>query len=128
MKMKMVVALLVLASTSYFARAQTAGGLAVTVPFPFYVGSTLLPAGPYKILASGDLNQIINVSNDNGKDGARTEVVTRISASPEDRDSLVFDVAGNDHYLSEIYLQGEDGYQIKGSTAKHTHMRLKAKR
>ncbi len=127
MKKRIAVIVLVLASASFFAMAQATNALVVTVPFPFYVSGKLLPAGSYKIHASATLNEI-TVANDNGKDNALAAVLTRISTTTEDNTSVVFDVAGSDHYLSEIYIQGEDGFLIKGYAEKHTHMRVKGKR
>ncbi len=125
MSTKIAVVLLVLVSTAFFAVAQVHNPVVAAVPFPFYVGSKLLPAGSYKIQTTGDM---VTVADDNGKDSALAQVITRISSSTEDQDSVVFDVAGNDHYLSEIYIQGEDGYLIKSSAEKHTHIRIKGKK
>ncbi len=127
MKKRMAVIVLVLISTAFFAMAQVSNALVVTVPFPFYVSGKLLPAGSYKIHANATLNEL-TVANDNGKDNAMAGVITRISTTTEDNSSVVFDVAGNDHYLSEIYIQGEDGFLIKGYGEKHTHMRVKSKK
>ncbi len=127
MKRRMAAVLVVLISTAFFAVAQVADTLVATVPFPFYVSGKLLPAGPYMFQATGNLLEI-TVSNQKTKDRAVASVITRISSSPEDRDSVVFDVAGNDHHLSEIYIQGEDGFLIKALSEKHTHTRVKAKK
>ena len=130
MKTKMALALLILVSTAFFAAAQTQvpTALNITTAFPFYVGSTVLPAGSYVIKASGAEDNLITITSTDGKNSYKVEASTRISASAEDKDSVVFDVAGNDHYLSEVYLQGGDGYLIPGSTVKHTHLRIKTKK
>ncbi len=127
MKTRMAAVLLVLLSTAFFAMAQNPTSLIVSVPFPFYVTGKLLPAGSYRIEPSANLGEI-TVSSSEGKGGAMAAVITRLSSSSEDKDSVVFDVTGNDHYLSEIYIQGEDGFLVKGSSEKHTHMRVKAKK
>ncbi len=132
MKTKMTLVLLVLASTVLFAAAQTqtqpTSALNITTTFSFYVADQVLPPGSYVIKASGTGGNNITVTSSNGRNKYDVEASTRISASAEDRDSVVFDVAGNDHYLSEVYLQGEDGYLIPGSTVKHTHLRIKSKK
>ena len=126
MKTRMTAVLLVLISGAFFAVAQVPDTLVVAVPFPFYVNGKLLPAGSYKIRDSVGQAEI-TVSNENGKDGALAGVITRLSSSAEDRDSVVFDVTGNDRYLSEIYIKGEDGFLIKGAPEKHTHTRIQGK-
>ncbi len=126
MKTKKVVVLLLAASTSFFAVAQVSAPLEVAVPFPFYVGNKMLPAGSYKIQTNADL-LLVTVSSDNGKDNATAVLITQISTSAEDRNSVVFDVVGNTHYLSEIYLQGEEGLQVKASAESHSHVRIKGK-
>jgi hypothetical protein len=130
MRTKMVLALLILVSTAFLAAAQTqvSNTLNITTAFPFYVGSTVLPKGSYVIKASGAEDTLITITSTDGKNKYEVEASTRISATPEDKDSVVFDVAGNDHYLSEVYIQGGDGYLIPGSTVKHTHARIKAKK
>jgi hypothetical protein len=129
MKTKMASALLILVSTAFFAAAQpqVSPVLNITTTFSFYVGPTVLPAGSYVIKAVGAEDKLTITSTD-GKNRYEVEASTRISASTEDKDSVVFDVAGDDHYLSEVYLQGGAGYLIPGSTVKHTHMRVKAKK
>ena len=127
MKTRIAAVLLVLFSTAFLAVAQNPATLVLAVPFPFYVSGKLLPAGSYRIQASANQNEI-TVSNGNGKESVMAIVTTRLSSSSEDKDSAVFDVSGNDHYLSEIYVQGEDGYLIKGSGERHTHMRVKTKK
>ena len=126
MKTKIAVVLLLLVSSAFFAVAQVSAPLAIVVPFPFYVGNKMLPAGSYKIQTNADL-LLVTVSGDNGKDNATAVLITQISTSSEDKNSVVFDVVGNTHYLSEIYIQGEEGLQVKTSTEGHTHVRIKGK-
>ncbi len=127
MKTKMAVVLLVLLSSAFFAAAQGAEMVTVAVPFPFYVGSKLLPAGSYRIQATDNLREVAIRSVD-GKNAAFGEVITQISSSMEDKSSVVFDVKGNDHYLSEIYMQEEDGFLVMGAKGAHTHLRIKGQK
>ena len=39
---------------------------------------------------------------------------------------VVFDKEGELYYLSEIFMPGIDGFQVKGATGKHTHVKVKA--
>jgi hypothetical protein len=127
MRTKIAVVFLILVSTAFFAVAQTANQLNFAASFPFYVGGKLMPAGSYQIRTGSNLNELI-VSSADGKQSSMIGVITRISASGEDRDSVVFDVVGNDHYLSEIYIQGEDGFMVKSTSERHTHTRVQSKK
>ena len=124
MRIRIAVALMVLASIACFAAAQVADTVVADVPFAFHVGKILLPAGTYTLQASSNLMEITV----RGKTSAVAPVITRISTTKEDSSSLVFDVVGNDHILSEIYIAGEDGFLVSTTTEKHTHYRVKVKK
>jgi len=121
MKSKAAAVLLLLAATAIFAVAQISNSVTADIPFQFYVGSKLLPAGVYKIAASANLDEI-TVKGPSGKDNAMAAVSTRLSTRSDKESNLVFDVAGESHYLAEIYMQGIDGFQIQAAKVKHTHM------
>jgi hypothetical protein len=55
-------------------------------------------------------------------------VVTRLSPRTGEEAEVVFDVVGTDHYLSEVYMPGFDGYLLKAAESQHTHMKVKAKK
>ena len=124
MKKYLAAVLLVLVSTAAFAAAQEASAVTANVPFAFLVGTKSFPAGMYEFTASDNLGEI-KVLNLKGRDAAIAPVITRLSPKSEDEAAVVFDVAGADHYLSEIYVPGLDGFLVKGSPSKHTHVTVK---
>ncbi len=124
MKKYLPAVLLVLVSTATFGVAQTKTAVIADIPFAFLVGTQSLPAGTYEFSA-GDNLEVINVANTKGKESALTAVVTRLSRKSDTEASVVFDVAGTNHYLSEIFVPGLDGFLVKGAPGKHTHVSIK---
>ncbi len=127
MKTGVAAVFLVLVSTACLAVAQAPTALDFTTTFPFYVGSKLMPAGSYKASTSANLEEI-RISSTDGKQTALAPVTTRLSPRPTNTDSVVFDVVDKDHYLSEIYIAGEDGYLVRSTPGKHTHATVKGKK
>jgi hypothetical protein len=105
--------------------AQGIHSVIADLPFSFYVGKTLLPAGKYQFTHSTNMSQIA-IAAVAGKEKIEAPILTRLSARSDDNGSVVFDVVGADHYLSEIYLlPGEDGFQLQGSANAHSHVNIK---
>jgi len=128
MKKYLAVVLLVLVSTATFAAAQVSPTSVIAdVPFAFFVGTKSFPAGMYQFKPSDSLGEI-TVNEMKGTGSALAAVTTRLSPRSETDAMVVFDVAGTNHYLSEIYVPGLDGFQVKGAPGKHTHMSVKGKK
>jgi hypothetical protein len=126
MKKSLCVTVGIVLMTAAFAAAQTPRtGVTADVPFAFLVNGKLLPAGTYKFTAGANLAQI-TVASPDGKASAMTTVTTRVSPRSESDGSIVFDLAGQDHYLAEIYVPGIDGFQVPCAPSPHTHVVLKA--
>ncbi len=119
---------LILVATATIASAQTFSSSVVVadVPFSFIVNGKPLPAGTYRFVPSDNLNQI-TVTNAKSNESAMSIVVTRLSPRSEKDPAVVFDVAGTEHYLAEIYAPGMDGFQVPCAPGKHTHVVVKAK-
>ena len=127
MKKSLAVVLLVLVSSAVFAMPQVSrGAVAVNIPFQFFAGEKSLPPGTYRFVVSGNLGSFTLTSED-GKANVISPVLTRLSQRSTDEASAVFDVVGNDHYLSEFYLPGMDGFCFKGAATNHTHLTVKGK-
>jgi hypothetical protein len=126
MKRKAIAVLFLVAATAVFAAAQSVNSITAEVPFQFYVGSKLLPAGVYKISATANLGEI-SVRDKAGKESALAPVVTRLSPRSDKESNIIFDKTGENHYLTEIYIQGMDGFQIQGTKEAHTHTNVKIK-
>jgi len=129
MMKRLFAGVLILAATAAMVSAQTLSSSAVVadVPFSFIVSGKPLPAGTYKFTPNNSLVQI-TVTNSKTNESAMSIVVTRLSPRSDGEASLVFDVAGDDHYLAEIYIPGMDGFQVPCAPGKHTHVVVKAKK
>jgi hypothetical protein len=99
--MTIFAALAVVASSALTARGQTK----VTIPFSFHVGSTLMPAGTYRI--EYPLSSMISFQNLNGRDYASVVATTnRADAVPLQK--LVFNRYGNEYFLRETLAAGAE--------------------
>jgi len=98
-------AILFLAGTS---QAQS-GALRATMPFSFYAGDQLLPAGEYEIRAVG--NGVVKLSNFEAQKSVVffTVGVNHVTANPISP-RLTFNRYSDDGYfLSEMWWAGQDG-------------------
>jgi hypothetical protein len=111
-----------LAATSGYGQQGVQGSLKAKIDFPFTVEGKVLPAGEYEFVRN-ELATAFRVS-DGGKNGAVALVLTRLAGAmhttPQDA-HLVFDVVGDTHFLSEIWVPGEDGYLMLATKGKHEH-------
>lgn len=119
-----VFALLTIAA---FAAAQETVSVSAEVPFSFMVGKATLPAGTYHFKPSANLNEM-TVSGVNTKEAALTAIVTLLSPRSDNQPMVVFDVVGSNHYLSEVYASGTEGFLLRGATGAHTHESIKGRK
>ncbi len=91
------------------------------IPFGFDAGGRAHPAGRYELQIDADKENAFLTS----PTGAREVllVVTRLAAPerPASKGRLVFDVVGDAHTLSEMWVPGEDGFLLFATKGKHTH-------
>lgn len=101
--MLIAIALLAIAGLAVPARAQQAE-VAVTVPFEFVVGTTVLPAGTYTVsrTASLDASPLLVASRDHGV----YVIPTAFDNTRVGDVSLGFDQTGRERVLSEIRTLG----------------------
>jgi len=98
--------------------------ITASIQFPFKVEGKELAAGKY-VFDSDLQSGVITIRGENTGKGVVIPVESRLA----DRDEglLVFDKDGNQYYLSEIFMPGIDGFEVKGRlTTKHTHVKVKA--
>ena len=97
------------------ARAQSPVNIRVNVPFDFYVGDRLLPAGEYTVrrAVAGVTNTLIVAGR--GERAARQ--TSRVESSREaDATQLVFHRYGEQHFLVRIWTVGErEGREFRRS-------------
>jgi hypothetical protein len=120
--------LLIAISTSAaqdLAKMQRMPAAVFDIPFAFYADKTLLPAGSYEFRPNFTESGI-EVRNVKG------DIINLVSAltslSPRNlkgnRAQIAFDVVGDQHYLSELYMPGLDGMAFNGSSDKHKHQMI----
>ena len=92
------------------------------INFPFTVGGKVLAAGVYEFTRD-DAGMVFRVEDMN-KNGALAPIVTRLSremhAMPN-KAYLVFDKVGENAFLSEVWIAGEDGYLVLATKGEHKH-------
>src|SRR5919108_5804584 len=81
------------------AHAQTDETLRVSIPFTFYAGDQVMPAGSYEVRI--DLqNRLITIADDTGSN--ETFVVATTSEDGSETDELIFDHVGGQYYLNGL--------------------------
>jgi hypothetical protein len=96
----------------------------VKIPFSFVAGDRDLPAGTYNIRPEMDTQNRLTIRNQDTGDSIMVPVITRLADKGAKELELVFDKTGEKSYLSEIYIPGADGYQLKGAPGQHTHVKV----
>jgi hypothetical protein len=96
-----------------------------TIPFAFVVSGAEVPAGKYEVLVEDPSVGTLILRNAESGKTILVPFTTRLAMRPADEDLLVFDRAGDKHYLSEIYISGSDGYFLPGAPSRHTHAQVK---
>jgi len=93
--------------------AQIENRVDVNVPFSFYAGSTLLPAGSYTISPISGAPLTLLVRSENEKVGVVIETVPAEATNLPKETDLVFDELAGKHFLSMIWVDGSSmGYQV----------------
>ncbi len=95
----------------------------VKVPHEFTVGEQSLPAGRYSVSCSPGEPSELHLHDTAGSTCARLPVLTRLAphSHGESAARMVFDRVGGITFLSEVWLDGEDGYLVLGTPKEHTH-------
>jgi len=103
---------LALAFTAVSVQAQhTSSSTTFVVPFEFNVGTQVLPAGTYKVVAE---NQTIRVQKVDGKANVITLIRRTITAGDGERDvKLQFRRYGQQYQLSQVWLSDNLGRELK---------------
>lgn len=100
------------------------GGLAhaqianVNIDFAFTAAGKPMPAGKYQVEVTKAGPVVLSGT------GVRVSlrVITRLGRHDEDNEpELVFDKFGGVLHLSEVWLPGQDGYLLLGTTEMHDH-------
>lgn len=104
------------------APAFAADTVLANVPFAFKVGSKTLPAGDYEfaIHFNNDTVAVSNTANPKGP-SAVEEILTTLASQNLSDARLVFDKAGGQYILSEIWQPEGEGVLVHATRGKHEH-------
>lgn len=101
-----------------------AAEIVTKVEFPFKAGGISFPAGTYKIDTGQAHRRILLVRNVATGESHRLTFTTRLSQRTEKKAIVVFDHDGGNHYLTEVYPPGADGFELTGVPGSHTHVKV----
>ncbi len=120
-----VVTFIAILATSLPSHAQSSNGaISSKIPFDFMVGDKTYPAGEYRFVHQPRAVPALQIQSIDGKLHSGLTVVTRLARQHESdapKASFVFDTVGEKHYLSEIWMPGQDGYLLRAATDDHKH-------
>ncbi len=119
----MAFTLLALLSVAAFGQAN---GLRADVPFSFYAGDTLLPAGSYTVTVD-PTSYAIQISSQAGP--AHAFVPARADLQPQapERTVLRFTNYGNTYFLKRVEISGRSEARVLPGTSAEREMALTAK-
>ena len=98
------------------------GAVKADIPFQFTARGKVFPAGGYTFTrdAGARAFKIQGPGSASGLALFITRLAGALHTTPADA-HVVFDVTGDTHTLSEIWIPGEDGYMFNVTKEKHTH-------
>jgi hypothetical protein len=101
------------------------------ISFPFMLGEKFFMPGDYRIAHGNGSDPLIRVTSWDGASSVEVPVITRLArqdhSSHDTTDSLVFDRVGDQSFLSEVWMSGEDGFLVLGTVEDHRHTIVPAK-
>ena len=99
--------------------AQNKTTLSFKVSFPFKVGDQTFPAGDYRLSYDGRDSRHLSLYDNKTNEKQFITFVTRLSGRNDG--GVVFDSINKVRYLSEVYMNGADGFQIRATPEEHSH-------
>ena len=123
-KSTLVVSAFMLLAFAIWGSLAYADVVVTDIQFPFKAGGKEFSAGKYRIETILQSEELTIRNEATGK-AVVLSYTTRLSPRESEEGSVVFDKAGDQYYLSEIYMPGIDGFGLKGATGKHTHVKVK---
>jgi hypothetical protein len=97
-------------------------GAVADIGFKFVAAGKTMPPGKYDLTINSDRSAFTLAPDGKGA-GVILVAMTRLAApeSPSSDTRFVFDKVGDNYFLSEMWLPGEDGYLFYAAKEKHTH-------
>ena len=103
-------------------QGQGTRSLRVEIPYDFTVGKKVMPAGTYHFARESATNAL-SIRSVSGTNRMSLPILTRLArdSSSSLAAKVVFDKAGDTHFLSEVWMSGEDGLLLRVSPKDHVH-------
>jgi hypothetical protein len=101
------------------------------VPFEFTCDDQSFAPGTYLVVHRVNPFPSLRLESSDGKAGLLLLATVRIGRPPglsPPRASLVFDKVGENHFLTEVWLPGRDGYRIRSTKQEHERVVVDAKK
>ena len=100
--------------------AMAADGVRINIPFPFVVDRTTLPAGQYDFVRNtgSQCVQVLGGKNPSADILVITRLDSESSSVPKDAE-IVFDVVGDTHVLSELWIPDMNGFLLHVEKGNH---------
>ena len=100
------------------AQIRSDATIRANIPYAFVVNNTTLPAGTYVITVSdpyGSDTSVLEIRSANSKTAVLfdTDPITGPRLAPQTE--LVFEKIGDTYFLSQVFLQGDEGSQVRKS-------------
>ena len=98
------------------ASAKSAGDLRAQVPFDFYVGDKLIPAGDCAITSATSDDSGLRITSNGGRQSAIT--LTNLKSGSPNREAqprLVFHKYGDQYFLAAVWGADHDGRALRES-------------
>lgn len=102
--------------------AQIEHGVDFTTSFPFYAGSTRMPAGSYKITPSGFDTSVLLIESKDRVYSTFVDFIPTQAEQPHSRSDVTFHKYGNTDFLNRVWVEG----QRYGMKVDPTKVELKA--
>jgi len=82
--------------------------LKANVPFDFIVNGSTFPAGEYSFRSVDTLGKVLSIRSVNSQTQGMIVSSDTRSSAPSQQTKLVFHRYGNQYFLAEVWLQGDD--------------------
>ena len=100
------------------AHAQSVRRAVVHVPFDFYAGQQLMPAGRYSVRPiSQDGAKMLLIQSEDGRTSAAVLTDAAGGPAPARGSSLTFRQYGDRYFLAQVFLTGAAGRELPASKA-----------
>jgi hypothetical protein len=115
----LITMVVLLAAVSVCVQAQDRSFVRATIPFPFTVENTNLPAGSYTFYVMSPFNTLRLQNTDGGK-SSMIRSIASLGSSYSSRSKLVFRHTGNAYFLTQVWEEGSDTHRdlFMGSRAR----------